>query len=87
MFSKNFKDNNFVLFFSVLAILIFRLVLTFAIPLLDKTEARYAEISRLMYETKEWIVVQIDYGFPFWAIEQNLIALCMRKAARLSFYA
>lgn len=67
MFSKKFKDNNFVLFFSVLAILLFRLVLTFAIPLLDKTEARYAEISRLMYETKEWIVVQIDYGFPFWA--------------------
>jgi 4-amino-4-deoxy-L-arabinose transferase-like glycosyltransferase len=67
MISNKLKDNNFVLLFSVIAILAFRLVLNFAIPLLDKTEARYAEISRLMYETKEWIVVQIDYGFPFWA--------------------
>lgn len=67
MISKKLKDTNFILCFSVIAILIFRLILTFAIPLLDKTEARYAEIARLMYETKDWIVVQIDYGFPFWA--------------------
>lgn len=67
MLSKKFKDTNFVLYLSVISILVFRLILTFAIPLLDKTEARYAEIARLMYETKEWVVVQIDYGFPFWA--------------------
>ena len=45
----------------------FRFILTGAIPLLDKTEARYAEIARLMYRTKEWAVLQIDYGIPFWA--------------------
>lgn len=67
MISKKLKDTNFVLFLSVIAILVFRLILTFVIPLLDKTEARYAEISRLMYETKDWIVVKIDYNFPFWA--------------------
>lgn len=31
------------------------------LPLMDKTEARYAEIARLMAETGEWIVLQIDY--------------------------
>ncbi|WP_338359535.1 glycosyltransferase family 39 protein [Yeosuana marina] len=52
---------------SVIIILVFRFILLGAIPLLDKTESRYAEIARLMYETKEWVVLQIDYGVPFWA--------------------
>ena len=34
---------------------------------MDKTEARYGEIARLMAETGEWVVLQIDYGVPFWA--------------------
>ena len=34
---------------------------------MDQTEARYAEIARLMYETGNWVVLQIDYGEPFWA--------------------
>jgi hypothetical protein len=37
------------------------------IPLLDKTEARYAEIARIMWDTNQWIMPQIDYGIPFWA--------------------
>ena len=52
---------------AVIFLIIFRFILTAVIPLLDKTEARYAEISRLMYETGEWVVLQIDYGEPFWA--------------------
>lgn len=47
--------------------ILFRLLLTYSIPLLDKTEARYAEIARIMWETNQWIVPQIDYGVPFWA--------------------
>ena len=31
-----------------------------ALPLMDKTEARYGEIARLMAETGEWVVLQID---------------------------
>ena len=37
------------------------------LPLMDKTEARYGEIARLMRETGNWITPQIDYGVPFWA--------------------
>lgn len=64
---KNYKNTSFYLFISVLVILIFRLFLTAAIPLLDKTESRYGEIARIMYETKNWVMLQIDYGIPFWA--------------------
>lgn len=52
------------LFFAIVAI---RLFFNGAIPLMDKTEARYSEIARLMAETGEWVVLQIDYGIPFWA--------------------
>ena len=61
------KNRSLILMFSVFAIIIFRFILTATIPLLDKTEARYGEIARIMAETNEWIVLQIDYGVPFWA--------------------
>ncbi len=37
------------------------------LPLMDQTEARYAEIARLMVETQNWVMLQIDYGVPFLA--------------------
>ncbi len=52
---------------SLLGILLLRLLLNAILPLMDKTEARYAEIARIMYETNDWITPQIDYGVPFWA--------------------
>ncbi|MCF6348176.1 MAG: glycosyltransferase family 39 protein [Flavobacteriaceae bacterium] len=64
---EKYKNTSFYLFISVIVFVLFRFILTGAIPLLDKTEARYAEIARLMYETKDWVVLQIDYGIPFWA--------------------
>ncbi|HQZ25204.1 MAG TPA: glycosyltransferase family 39 protein [Flavobacterium sp.] len=67
MISEKLKNNSKILSISVFIILIFRLLLTATIPLLDKTESRYAEIARIMQETKQWIVLQIDYGVPFWA--------------------
>ena len=36
------------------------------IPLMDKTEARYAEIARIMQETQNWVVLHINYDIPFW---------------------
>ncbi len=67
MISEKLKNNSKILTISVFIILIFRLLLTITIPLLDKTESRYAEIARIMHETKQWVVLQIDYGVPFWA--------------------
>ena len=64
---KKFQKNHIIIVTSIIILVIFRFFLTGFIPLLDKTEARYAEIARLMYETNEWIVLQIDYGIPFWA--------------------
>lgn len=35
-------------------------------PLIDTTEARYAELARKMVETGNWLTPQFDYGVPFW---------------------
>lgn len=43
-----------------------RLATLGAYPLMDPTEARYAEIARKMLETGDWVVLQFDYGIPFW---------------------
>ncbi len=51
----------------VLFVLGFRLLLMFLMPVLDKTEARYAEVARKMQETGEWVVMQFDYCVPFLA--------------------
>lgn len=50
-----------------ISIILLRLILNTFVPLMDKTEARYAEIARIMVETNNWVTPQIDYGVPFWA--------------------
>ena len=62
---KELKTKHY--YFIIIGIAFTRLFLNAIIPLMDKTEARYAEIARLMYETGNWITPQIDYGVPFWA--------------------
>ncbi|WP_347924896.1 glycosyltransferase family 39 protein [Pontimicrobium sp. SW4] len=64
---KNAKQQSAYIFYSIIVIIALRFILTGLIPLLDKTESRYSEIARLMYETQDWVVLQIDYGVPFWA--------------------
>lgn len=61
------KQQSAYIFYSIIVIIVLRFILTGLIPLLDKTESRYSEIARLMYETRDWVVLQIDYGVPFWA--------------------
>lgn len=48
-------------------LVLIRGIFNFSLPLMDKTEARYAEIARIMAETGNWVVPHIDYGIPFWA--------------------
>ncbi len=63
---KTYNQYNWIVIVVIL-LLAFRLFLNGIVPLMDKTEARYAEIARLMVETNNWTVLQIDYGIPFWA--------------------
>ena len=63
LFSK--KISPYTLW--VVLLILIRAFLNYAIPLMDKTEARYAEIARIMAETNNWTTLQIDYGVPFWA--------------------
>ena len=67
MQQKKLLDNPKFYYFSFAIIIIARLILNAVIPLMDKTEARYAEIARIMAETGNWVTPQIDYGVPFWA--------------------
>ena len=48
------------------AVLLLRLVSLGSYPLMDKTEARYGEISRVMSETGNWVTPQLEPGVPFW---------------------
>lgn len=60
-------DEKLIFVVTIILLLVIRLVLNAYVPLMDKTEARYGEIARIMAETGNWITPQIDYGVPFWA--------------------
>ncbi len=54
------------LFYFIVAAGLARLISFPFYPLMDTTEARYAEIARIMVETGDWITPWFDYGVPFW---------------------
>ncbi|MFH4967279.1 glycosyltransferase family 39 protein [Gaetbulibacter sp. M240] len=60
-------DDKLFFVVAIIFLLVIRLFLNAYIPLMDKTEARYGEIARIMAETGNWITPQIDYNTPFWA--------------------
>lgn len=53
-------------FIFVAFLLVLRLYLMALFPVYDTTEARYAEIARIMHETGNWLTPHIDYNTPFW---------------------
>lgn len=48
------------------AIVVIRVITIGMYPLMDKTEARYAEIAREMVVTNNWVTPQLEPGQPFW---------------------
>lgn len=64
-FSLTHFDRRFLVI-ALGTLLVVRILAMFWLPLVDTTEARYAEIARIMLETGDWITPQFDYGVPFW---------------------
>lgn len=58
------RTQLFIYFIMVAALL--RLLSLGMYPLMDTTEARYAEIARIMVELDDWVTPWFDYGVPFW---------------------
>ena len=53
--------------FVLLYLFVCRILAMYFIPFNDTTEARYAEIARIMLETGNWVTPMQTYGIPFWA--------------------
>lgn len=64
---KQYWNRNSFFGYAIISLLLLRTYLNAVLPLMDKTEARYAEIARIMSETNNWITPHIDYSIPFWA--------------------
>ncbi len=81
--------NKFFIGFLLFALIANRGLINYLLPLMDKTEARYAEIARLMVETNNWILLQIDYNVPFWAkppLSTWLTAISIKAFGSHEFY-
>jgi 4-amino-4-deoxy-L-arabinose transferase-like glycosyltransferase len=76
------RDDRWLLAFVVLALVV-RVATLPAYPLMDNTEARYAEVARKMVETGDWLTPQIHYGVPFWS--KPPLSMWMTAVSYLAF--
>ena len=60
------RRSVYIIYVLLLAIVAFRLAAMAFLPLMDTTEARYAEIGRAMAESNDWITPWFDKDVPFW---------------------
>ena len=58
--------NRNPLLLLVFAVAVARLIVLASYPLMDTTEARYADIGRMMAESGDWITPWFRPGIPFW---------------------
>lgn len=58
--------NERTLWWVLGSILLLRLLGLGVYPLMDTSEARYAEMARKMVELNDWVTPMFDYGVPFW---------------------
>jgi len=63
---RNPLATNGALLGALAAVALLRLATLGAYPLMDTTEARYAEIARKMVELGDWVTPWYEYGVPFW---------------------
>lgn len=66
MKSANLTGTSRILLWALVAVALLRLLTLGMYPLMDTTEARYAEIARKMVELGDWVTPWFDYGVPFW---------------------
>jgi 4-amino-4-deoxy-L-arabinose transferase-like glycosyltransferase len=60
------REGRWLLWLLLAAIAV-RLATLGAYPLMDNTEARYAEIARITVETGDWVTPHHRYGVAFWS--------------------
>jgi 4-amino-4-deoxy-L-arabinose transferase-like glycosyltransferase len=61
------SDERHWLLWLLLIAIVVRIATLGLYPLMDNTEARYAEIARKMIETGNWVTPQFQYGVAFWS--------------------
>ena len=59
-------ESDAALWWMIATAAVARLVSLGLYPVMDQTEARYAEIARKMAETGDWVTPWFDHGVPFW---------------------